>query len=126
MSSATLYKAFIDAGASEEKATLAAEDVVQVSQLPELATKSDITELELATKSAIAELEVRIANMELSTKTAIAELEVRIANMELSTKSEIAGLRTDMAKQETQLIKWIVGSGLVYTAIVIAGVSLLM
>ena len=90
MSSAALYKAFVDAGASEEKATLAAEDVVQVSQLPQLATKAAIAELELSTKAAI------------------------------------AGLRTDMAKQETQLIKWIVGSGLVYTAIVIAGVSLLV
>ena len=76
MSSAALYKAFIDAGASEEKATLAAEDVVQVSELPQLVTKADI-----------------------------AELEVRITNMEMATKSDIAGLRTDMAKRETRLIK---------------------
>ena len=71
MSSTALYKAFIDAGVSEEKATLAAEDVVQVSQLSQLATKSD------------------------------------------------------MAKQETRMIKWIVGSGLIYTSIIIAGFSLL-
>ena len=71
MSSTALYKAFIDAGASEEKASLAAEDVVQVSQLSQLATKSD------------------------------------------------------MAKQETRMIKWIVGSGLIYTSIIIAGFSLL-
>ena len=96
MSSTALYKAFIDAGVSEEKATLAAEDVVQVSQLSQLATKSDIS-----------------------------VLEARVDNLELSTKAEIAVLRTDMANLETRLIKWIVGSGLLYTGIIIAGISLL-
>ena len=42
MSSTELYKAFIEAGASEESATKASEDVIQVSQLPQLATKADI------------------------------------------------------------------------------------
>ncbi len=37
-----LYKAFIEAGASEESATKASEDVIQVSQLSQLATKPDI------------------------------------------------------------------------------------
>ncbi len=46
MSSIPLYKAFIEAGASEESATKASEDVIQVSQLPQLATKSDIALLE--------------------------------------------------------------------------------
>ena len=46
MSSIPLYKAFIEAGASEESATKASEDVIQVSQLPQLATKADITLLE--------------------------------------------------------------------------------
>ena len=41
-----LYKAFIGAGASEESASHAAEDVVQLSQLEHLATKTDIANLE--------------------------------------------------------------------------------
>ncbi len=46
MSSVPLYKAFIEVGASEESASKAAEDVIQVSQLPQLATKADIALLE--------------------------------------------------------------------------------
>ena len=46
MSSTALYKAFIEAGASKESATKASEDVIQVSQLPQLATKTDIASLE--------------------------------------------------------------------------------
>ena len=36
MSSTALYKAFIEAGAPDEAATTAADDVMQVSQLPNL------------------------------------------------------------------------------------------
>ena len=39
MSSTALYKAFIETGASDKSATTAADDVIQVSQLPQLATK---------------------------------------------------------------------------------------
>ena len=46
MSSTALYKAFIEAGSSDEAATTAANDVIQVSQLPQLATKADIANLE--------------------------------------------------------------------------------
>ena len=46
MSSTALYKAFIEAGSSDETATTAADDVIQVSQLPQLATKADIANLE--------------------------------------------------------------------------------
>ena len=56
MSSTALYKAFIEVGASEEAATEAAEDVIQVSQLPQLATKADIARLEIN----MANLETRL------------------------------------------------------------------
>ena len=46
MSSTALYKAFIEAGVSEQSATRASEDVIHVSQLPQLATKADIARLE--------------------------------------------------------------------------------
>ncbi len=144
MSSAALYKAFIDAGASEEQATRAAEDVIQVSQLPELATKADISGLELSTKADIsglelstktqlAKLEARIASLELSTKADFSRLEssmdARFTAQELSTEAKIADLRAEMKADvsglETRLVKWIVGTGLVYTSIVIALFSLM-
>ena len=77
MSSIPLYKAFIEVGASEESASKAAEDVIQVSQLPQLATKTDIALLE-------------------------------------------EKLTATMAKQETRLIKWMVGSLFVFAGIIIA------
>ncbi len=46
MSSTALYKEFIEVGTSEESATKAPEDVIQVSQPPQLATKADIALLE--------------------------------------------------------------------------------
>ena len=77
MSSIPLYKAFIEVGASEESASKAAEDVIQVSQLPQLATKADIALLE-------------------------------------------EKLTATMAKQETRLIKWMVGSLFVFAGLIIA------
>ena len=53
MSSTALYKALIEGGASKDSATEAAEDVIQVSRLSQLATKADI-----------ARLETNVANME--------------------------------------------------------------
>ena len=47
MSSTALYTAFIEVGASEDSATRAVEDVIHVSQLEQLATKSDIARLEV-------------------------------------------------------------------------------
>ncbi len=80
MSSTALYKAFVEVGASEKAATEAAEDVIQVSQLPQLATKAGI-----------------------------------------------ANLKADMARQETRLMKWIVGIiGFLLAGVVIAGVGLLI
>ena len=85
MSSIPLYKAFIEVGASEESASKAAEDVIRVSQLEQLATKTDIAIL----------------------------------------RSEIANLAAAMAKQESRLIKWMVGSLFVFATIIIAGVGIL-
>ena len=120
MSSTALYKAFIDAGASEQKATLAAEDVVQVSQLPQLATKSDMLVLEanMATKADISDMatkaDIAVLEANMATKADISVLEARMSTQEVN-----------MAKLETRLIKWMVGSGLIYTSIIIAGFSLL-
>lgn len=101
MSSTALYKALIEAGASNESATVAANDVIQVSQLPQLATKADIAILRSDTAAGIANL-----------------------------RSEIGALRSDsaadIAKLETRLLKWMVGCGFLFAGIVIAGVGILM
>ena len=85
MSSIPLYKAFIEVGASEDSASKAAEDVIRVSQLEQLATKTDIAIL----------------------------------------RSEIANLAAAMAKQESRLIKWMVGSIFVFATIIIASIGIL-
>ena len=64
MSSIPLYKAFIEVGASEESATKASEDVIQVSQLPQLATKADIALLEKKITANTALLEKKITAAE--------------------------------------------------------------
>ena len=60
MSSIPLYKAFIEVGASEDSASKAAEDVIQVSQLPQLATKADIARLEGKVAADMTEREARL------------------------------------------------------------------
>ena len=101
MSSTALYKAFIEVGASQEAATEAAEDVIQVSQLPQLATKVDIEAL----KSVIALLRSEVA-------------------------AEIGSLRSDVAVDnanlETRLLKWMVGYGFLFAGVVIAGVGIVI
>ena len=108
MSSIPLYKAFIEVGASEESATKASEDVIQVSQLPQLATKADIVLL----KSDISLLENKIT--------------ADIAILEKKVTADIGSLRSDMADRETRLVKWVVGCGLLYAGIAIAGVSIVV
>ena len=75
---------------SEESATKASEDVIQVSQLPQLATKADI------------------------------------ALLEKKVTADIGSLRSDMADREARLVKWMVGCGLLYAGIAIAGVSIVV
>ena len=70
MSSVPLYKAFIEAGVSEQSATKAVEDVIQVSQLPQLATKTDL----LAVKTDLLAVKTEIANL----RTDMAERETRL------------------------------------------------
>ena len=116
MSSIPLYKAFIEVGASEQSATRAAEDVIQVSQLPQLATKADLAGLELATKAGLSELG-------LATKAALSELE-------LKTEAELTAVKADLKNEisnlETRLLKWVVGCGFLFASIIIAGVGLVI
>ena len=101
MSSTALYKAFIEVGASEQSATKAAEDVIQVSQLPQLATKADLA----------------ILRSELSSEIT-------------TVRGEIATLRGDVAASianlETRLLKWVVGCGFLFAGVIITGVGIVI
>ena len=85
MSSTALYKAFIEAGASEDGATKAAEDIVQVSQLPQLATKTDIAIL----KSDIEAVRSEIAIMR-------SEIAADIGSLRSNVTADIGSLRSDV------------------------------
>ena len=101
MSSTALYKAFIEVGASEESATRAAEDVIQVSQLLQLATKADIAILR-------------------------SDVSANIQAVRSDVAVNIANLKTDMSNMETRLLKWMVGCGFLFAGIIIAGVGLVV
>ena len=107
MSSTALYKAFIEVGASEDSATRAAEDVIQVSQLEQLTTKADL----MATKS---ELMAKIDLM--ATKSDLVATKSELA----ATRADIARLEINMANLEARLVKWMVGSLFVFASIIIA------
>ena len=124
MSSIPLYQAFIDVGASEQSATRAAEDVIQVSQLPQLATKADLAGLELATKARLSELELatkaRLSELELAIKAGLSELELKT---EAELRAAKADLKTEISNLETRLLKWAIGCGFLFAGIIIAGVG---
>ena len=108
MSSTALYKAFIEAGASEDSATKAAEDVIQVSQLPQLATKTDI-----------AEVRTEIALLRNDMTSRISSVKSRIDSLRNDVTSEIGLLRSDVADRESRLIKWMVCSLSVFATIIV-------
>ncbi len=67
MSNIQIYEAFIEAGATENKARVAAESLTEYRKTDEVATKTDIAEVrtEIAEVSAkIAEVSAKIAGLE--------------------------------------------------------------
>ena len=89
MSATALYRALVDAGANEDLAKEAVENVVYA---PEAATRSDIAELRAANKADLAEHRE-------ATRSDIAELRAAtradLAEHREATKSDIAELRGD-------------------------------
>ena len=120
MSSTALYKAFIEVGASEDSATRAAEDVIQVSQLEQLTTKADL----MATKSELmAKIDLMATKSDLvATKSELmAKIDLMATKSELvATRADIARLEINMANLESRLIKWMVSSLFVFAGIIIA------
>ena len=96
---AELYEALVDAGASEGKAKEAA----QVLSTENLATKSDITELDTKLSGQIAELDQRLSGQ-------IAELDQRLS-------PKVVKLDRDMA-----VMKWMLGTTMAGVAFILAAV----
>ena len=123
MSSTALYKAFIEVGASQEAATEAAEDVIQVSQLSQLATKVDIEAL----KSEIALLGSDVAAEFGSVRSYVAA-EIGSSRSDVAAKigSSRSDAAVDIANLEIRLLKWMVGCGFLFAGVVIAGVGIVI
>ena len=96
---AELYEALVDAGASEGKAKEAA----QVLSTENLATKSDITELDTKLSGQIAKLDQRLSGQ-------ITELDQRLS-------PKVVKLERDMA-----VMKWMLGTTMTGVAFILAAV----
>ena len=57
---------------------------------------------------------------QLATKTDIAEVRTEIALLRNDMTAEIGSLRSDMADRESRLVKWMVSSLFVFAGIIIA------
>ena len=89
MNGTALYRALVEAGASEERAKEAAKSVVHA---PEGATKADIA----GVKTEIAEMETRVnAN--------IAGVNANVAEFKVDMTTALAELRTELAAVETRI-----------------------
>ena len=88
MNGTALYRALVEAGASEERAKQAAESVVYAR---EGATKSDIADV--VTK--VAEVKIEVAEV----KTEVAEVKAEVADV----RTEVADVRTEVARVRTEV-----------------------
>ncbi len=108
-----IYDAFMEAGTSEEKATLAARAVLPSAD--DAATKADVTGLQAA-----------IERSEASTKADIAGLKKDIERSEASTTAALNQLRTetkkDSAELKVDLLRWMA----VMLGVVVAAIGLIV
>ena len=103
---AELYEALVDAGASEGKAKEAA----QVLSTENLATKSDITELDAKLSGQTAELDQRLSGQ-------IAKLDTKLSELDQRLSPKIVKLDRDMA-----VMKWMLGTTMTGVAFILAAV----
>ena len=96
---AELYEALVDAGASEGKAKEAA----QVLSTENLATKSDITELDTKLSGQITELDQRLSG--------------QITKLDQKLNPKVVKLERDMA-----VMKWMLGTTMTGVAFILAAV----
>lgn len=94
MNGTALYRALVEAGASEERAKEAAESVVH---LPEAATRSDIAGVNAniaGVRTEIAEVRTEIAEMETRLERSLREMSVRFLTLLIASQAVLfAGLR---------------------------------
>lgn len=94
MNGTALYRALVEAGASEERAKEAAESVVH---LPEAATRSDIAgvRIEIAGVNAnLAGVRTELAEMETRLERSLREMSVRFLTLLIASQAVLfAGLR---------------------------------
>ena len=100
-----LYDALREAGASEEKARIAAGDFPAG---PHLASKEDLLQ-------AIGEVKTEVANLRGDVKAEIGEGKTEFANLRGDVKVEIAGVKTEIANFKASLYwtAWILGGSIV-------------
>ena len=79
-----------------------------MSQLPQLAAKTDI-----------AEVRTEIALLRNDVTSRISDVNSKIDSLRNDMTFEIGSLRSDMADQESRLIKWMVGSLFVFATIIV-------
>ena len=100
-----VYEAFLEAGASKEKAKAAAESIPLAEQL---ATQQNVSELKQGIDDVRTELKQEIGELRTELKQEIGELRTEL-------KQEIAELRTELkqeigdVKSDIKLLKWMVG-----------------
>ncbi len=111
MSSLALYKALTSAGADEQAARSAADDVADKGNL---ATRTDIAELKGEIAELRMELKGEIAELRMEVKSEIAELRMEV-------KSEIAELGTELKGDIGGIYRhmWSMAAGLVTTMVVL-------
>ena len=98
---AELYEALVDAGASEGKAKEAA----QVLSTENLATKSDITELDTKLSGQIAKLDEKIAELDQRLSPKVVKLDRDMAVMKWMLGTTMAGVAFIFAAVVSMVIK---------------------
>ena len=106
-----IYDAFVDAGASEEKATLAACAVLP--SVDEAATKTDITLLSSAIERLEEVMTAAITGLKKDNERLKADMMAAINQLRADTKADInqlkADTKADIAESKVDLLKWIAG-----------------
>ena len=95
MSATAMYRALVDAGANEDLAKDAVENVVYA---PEAATKSDVAELRAATSVGLAEHREATKSDIAEFRAEMAEFRAEMAEFKTEIRSDLSALRVDMER----------------------------
>ena len=110
-------KRMTDAGLATPVAEALADEYTQLLER-NLSTKTDIAQLEQTTRQDIAQLQQ-------TTQESIAKLQQEIARLEQTTRQDITRLEAKIAETKVELIKWNVGTMLVFGSLLVAALKFL-